>query len=489
LSGDRTAHGDAEPSTLRDGSALGSSINRQGPLTAFALVVAWSGSEPERLGESLMIPTDADSDRRFVFGRGTVSNGDERLQLLRVRPGRFDRSAPLNNPWVSRKQLVFRVEPTREIRIQNIGRCKMQVNGAVTDGAVLRPGDVLGLKNQLLFYCTLREFSSKSIAVPEPWPQFADADADGIVGESPEVWEVRAQIAFLAARSGNVLLLGASGTGKELVAHAIHRLSARHKKQMLSRNAATFPEGLIDAELFGNVKDYPNAGMPARPGLIAAADGSTLFLDEIGELPSELQAHLLRVLDSKGEYQRLGEAFTRTSDFRLMAATNRPVEHLKSDLAARFPFRLTLPDLNVRREDVPLLARHLLRRAAVKDTGIARHFFDKERGEPRISPSLIERLLRQRYTTHVRELETLLWQSVATSSGHHLALTDQVREKLGAVSDAAVAQPRRGLPSSEEVRAALERNQGVQERVWRELGLRNRYVLKRLIKKFGLSND
>ena len=133
----------------------------------------------------------------------------------------------------------------------------------------------------------------------------------------------------------------------------------------MSRNgSATLPAGLIDAELFGNVANYPNAGMAERPGLIGEADGSTLFLDEIGELPDALQTHLLRVLDDGGEYQRLGDARRRHADLRLIAATNRPVRQLKHDLAARLRLRVHLPGLNERPEDVPLLARFLLQRAA-----------------------------------------------------------------------------------------------------------------------------
>ena len=139
------------------------------------------------------------------------------------------------------------------------------------------------------------------------------------------------------------LLLGESGTGKELAARAVHQLSQRGRQQFVARNAATLPAGLIDAELFGNAKNYPNPGMPERRGLIGEADGGSLFLDEIGELPVELQAHLLRVLDGDGEYQRLGEGVARRSNFRLIAATNRDPSTLKHDLAARFTARIELP--------------------------------------------------------------------------------------------------------------------------------------------------
>jgi two-component system nitrogen regulation response regulator GlnG/two-component system response regulator HydG len=398
----------------------------------------------------------------------------------------------VSNAWISRRQLVFRVEGEGGLRVDNVGRCKMLLNGIATDAGRLQPGDLLELKGQLLLHCVQwpRWVPRPSEYPMERAPAFGEADSDGLVGESPAVWSLREDVSFLAARAGNVLLLGASGTGKELVAHAIHGLSSRRGKKLLARNAATIPEGLIDAELFGNVKDYPNAGMPARPGLFGAADGSTLFLDEIGELPAELQAHLLRVLDSKGEYQRLGEAFTRTADVRLIAATNRPVELLKQDLVARFPLRAGLPDLNQRREDIPLLVQHILRQAAAKDAAIGKRFFERrtsDRPTPRIAPDLILALVAHSYTTHVRELEGALWQAIATSPGQQLELTTAVSEKLGVTAKDKRAELIAGKPPSrEEVVACLERNGGVQERAWRELGLKNRYVLKRLIKKFGL---
>src|SRR4029077_9274313 len=127
-----------------------------------------------------------------------------------------------------------------------------------------------------------------------------------------------------------VVIAGQSGSGKELVAQAIHALSGRADRRLVSRSAATLPEALIDAELFGNAKNYPNPGMVERSGLIGEAHGSTLFLDELGELPHAAQAHLLRVLDG-GEYQRLGEAQARVSDFRLVVATNRILSSLKPD--------------------------------------------------------------------------------------------------------------------------------------------------------------
>ena len=135
--------------------------------------------------------------------------------------------------------------------------------------------------------------------------EFGAADRHGIVGESPAAWELRGRVAFSAGRDAHVLITGPSGTGKELVARAIHESSARHTRSLVARNASTFPSTLIDAELFGNLANYPNAdaGTPRadRAGRFARLCSST----RLASWPADLQAHLLRVLDS-GEYQRLG---------------------------------------------------------------------------------------------------------------------------------------------------------------------------------------
>src|SRR5262245_8684270 len=173
--------------------------------------------------------------------------------------------------------------------------------------------------------------------------------------------------------------------------------------------------------------------MPERDGLIAEASGGTLFLDEIGELPPHLQAHLLRVLDRGGEYQRLGDGRPRRSDLRVIAATNRPIEALKHDFAARFSLRVELPGLAARREDIPLLFSHLLRAACQSNSAVAERFFEKRAGppaEPRIAPQLVDALLRHGYTHHLRELERLMWVGLSTSTDSFITLTPQLQAEL-----------------------------------------------------------
>jgi DNA-binding NtrC family response regulator len=298
------------------------------------------------------------------------------------------------------------------------------------------------------------------------------------VGETPRLGQLRDELAFYARRAGHALVLGPSGSGKELCARALHRLSARSRGPFVARNAATLPEGLIDAELFGNERNYPNPGMRERPGLVGEADGGTLFLDEIGEIPEGLQAHLLRLLDS-GEYHRLGGTAARRADLRLVGATNRPAEALKHDVAARLGLRIQTPGLDERREDIPLLILALLERLAASDPALRSEFFDPA---PRVDPGLVAALIQHTYSTHLRELESLLVLSMAGSRQGFLELTPAVRERLQARREAA---PGGSAPSREEIEAALART-GTATRAWQELGLSSRDALNRLMKKYGI---
>ncbi len=454
---------------------------------ALALVVAWCASEPFRVGESLVLPRPG---RETVFGRGAAGEDDaiERVVLRRVRPGSSDLAPPIRNAFVSRTQL--RLRGTADgVHVTNVGKRALFVDDVETTSGVVREGSALHVKGQLLMICVRRAREMPPAKTPLAMHPFGEPDAEGIVGESPAVWQLRERVAFAAARSPHVLLLGASGTGKELVAQALHALSSRSKRRMVARNAATFPAGLIDAELFGNTAGYPNPGMPERPGVVGEADGSTLFLDEIGELPNDLQAHLLRFLDEKGEYQRLGDARRRTSDVRVVAATNRAVEDLKHDLAARLQLRIDVPSLDARIEDVPLIARHLLRRIAARDPEIGARFFaqwDGQAGEPRVTRRLVSALLGHTYETNVRELESLLWCALSTSTRDEIDATAELRARIRTREDTS-PDAARPPPTAEEIRVSMEKHAGVQERVWRELGLANRYVLKRLLKKHAIA--
>ncbi len=443
-----------------------------------ALVLAWSASEPARIGELLLVGRES-----TYFGR--ASEGQENpIHLVRQRPGFNERAAPVTNPFLSRRQLKLSWVEDDAISVECLGKRPLIARGSTVQRAVLRPGDVVELRGLYLFVCVLRP--RRQPAGPEA-AQFGQADDNGVVGESPACWELRRQIAFAAQRTAHVLITGASGTGKELVARGIHAGSTRSGREIVARNAATLPSGLIDAELFGNIANYPNVGMPERPGLIGQASGSTLFLDEIGELAPELQAHLLRVLDD-GEYQRLGDARPRFVDLRLVAATNRNAADLKQDLCARFALRVEVADLNERLEDVPLLARHIVQHIAAGDANIGKRFlrgWNGHEGEPRFSAELVQALLLTNYTSNVRELEAMLWRSLQASQGDVLQLPSEMRAQLHER-----APPRQASEISvAALTESLKRHDGVRDKVWRELGLSSRHALHRLMKKLGVEAD
>ena len=447
------------------------------------LVLAWSLDEPERLGECFPV------EGATSLGRGTPLSDDPapRGSFLRNRPGLSRVCAPIANSRISRIHLVMQADG-ESIRLRSLGRAPVRINGLEVAEGVAREGDVVELHNAAVFYvcCRPKELPATS-AVDLGAFAFGEADPFGLVGESEAAWALRDAYAFAGSTNRHVLLLGESGVGKELAARSIHGLSAHRKAPLVSRNASTMPETLLDAELFGNAKNYPNAGMPERAGLVGEADGSSLFLDEIGELPERSQVHLLRVLDSDGEYQRLGESKPRRSALKLIAATNRSPETLKHDFLARFVHRIEIPGLGQRREDIPLVAAQILRNIAAKNTSIAARFFERRNNhvaEARLAPDLVARLLRHSFTHHVRELERLLWLAIGTATGDFIGLTSQVEAELrdSAESTTEVAEVDR-----ETLVRALADNDRSPTRTAKALGLKNRYVLIRLLKKHGLS--
>lgn len=468
-----------------------------------ALVVIWCRGASERVGDVLLVDPRHGED--LVLGRGDEGPpGDERARFVRQRPGTSTRRPAIMAPAISRRQLALRPAPNLGVYLRQLGRCPVTVNGAPVEEATLRPGDVVHLRHQLVLLCEPRptEMAPLESHLGDVLPPFGRPDFAGMLGEHPEVWRLRERLWFAARSERHVLLTGPSGSGKELAARAIHEGSARAHRPLVARNAATLPASLIDAELFGNVRGYPSSDMRERAGLIGEADGSTLLLDEIGDLPESLQTHLLRVLDRDGEYHRLGEARLRRSRFCLVAATNRDPEHLRSDFLARFRVRVSVPGLNTRRSDIPLLVRHLLDRASRELPDLDARFFGGRDGaprEPRVTPELITALVRHDYRAHVRELETALWASLTTSTQHFLALTPEVEELLAApadeVSEAALgeayaAAPRGSssgpAPSPAEIEDALRAHAGNVQAASRALGLESRYVLYRLMRKHGI---
>jgi two-component system nitrogen regulation response regulator GlnG/two-component system response regulator HydG len=478
-----------------------------------ALVIAWCPDAPERVGEVTFFEPGPQ-----ILGRGGTpleEAAEARVHFSRQRPDEMVRGRSLRSQRISREQL--RLTPNADfsrLTVECVGRCPLLVNGRLANAAEVVAGDTLQLQNELVLLVTRRPrglLATTRLRYPE-FP-FGAPDAFGIVGESPAVWRLREAARFAASVDEHALVRGESGTGKELVVRAIHALSARAGRPLVARNAATVPEGIVDAELFGNLKNYPNPGVPERPGLIGEADGSTLFLDEIGELPVHLQAHLLRVLDRGGEYQRLGEPKTRRADLRLVAATNRPLGALKHDLAARLTLRLEAPPLADRREDIPLIATHLLRQIGAGHPELSERFFEAAPDAsrvPRLDPALVEALLRHHYQTHTRELSTLLWRALTESTSSRLELSPGLAAAF-ACDDREDAPPLTPMPTipvaqsshsstepprpaadtatREQIESALAKHGGNVASAAEELGFRNRYVLYRLMKKLNLAGS
>ena len=458
--------------------------------SCFALCVLWSREEPARVGEVLLVPP---GDHRPGYTVGRATEVDDRgalpLALCQLRPFSLVTTGPLQDPRISRWQLAVR--PAGDgLHVELRGRGGLLVHGAPAERATVRVGDLLELTGRLLLLVTRRPLAWPRESSFYPTFPFGQADPHGLVGESPAAWALRRELSFAASRGEHTLVVGPSGAGKELVVRAIHRASRRGERPLVARNAATIPDTLIDAELFGNLRNYPNPGIPDRPGLLGEADGGTLFLDEIGELPAALQARLLRVMDC-GEYQRLGEARRRTTDVRLIAATNRDPAILKHDLLARFSVRLTVPGFAERPDDIPLIARHLVRQILADDPAARARLCPDD--EPRLSPQLITAAVRRSYNTHTRELSELLLRALAASPGPTLEgppLPTTSPPPSAPSPDSSPPEPDEAEPpgvTREQILAALDRCDGVRDRAWRELGLTSRYQLKRLLKRHNIA--
>jgi DNA-binding NtrC family response regulator len=260
-----------------------------------------------------------------------------------------------------------------------------------------------------------------------------------LVGSSPVMRTLYARMAKVAENDLNVLVHGESGTGKELVACAIHDRSARARGPFVALNCGAIPEALIDSELFGHTKGAFTGASEARPGVFVEADGGTLLLDEIGELPAAVQSRLLRVLQER-EVRAIGASGTRAVDVRVIAATHVDLDELVK--AKRFRpdlfYRLNvvsvwLPPLRERVEDIPLLVAHLLEK----------HAAHLKRPVPQLSHAFVHALERYPWPGNVRELENTIQCALALNSGQYFevdALPAQFYTSPGAVSNDNAAQ-------------------------------------------------
>jgi DNA-binding NtrC family response regulator len=305
----------------------------------------------------------------------------------------------------------------------------------------------------------------------------------GLVGRSRAVLETIKRAELVAASRSTVLITGETGTGKELVARAIHARSAQRDMPLIKVNCAAIPETLLESELFGHVRGAFTGATFTKKGRFALADGGTIFLDEIGTISLAVQAKLLRVLQDR-EFDPLGSERTQKVDVRVIAATNRDLRQLvasgkfQEDLYYRLHvIPIAIPPLRERREDIPLLVEHFLRRFA-RDNG-------KRIDE--VDPAVMSELERYDWPGNVRELENTIERAVVLATGPRLT-----REALWVMG--ATAPPAPGLPSlrlhanlewaeKETIRRALEQANGVKKDAAELMGISQR-ALSHYLQKY-----
>jgi len=306
---------------------------------------------------------------------------------------------------------------------------------------------------------------------PEPAAPVPAGGAPRLLGDSPAMRALRSEIARIAPTGATVLISGETGTGKELVARALHAGGPRAGRPFVAVNCAALVESLLEAELFGHEKGAFTGADRARPGRFEQAHGGTLFLDEVGELAPGLQAKLLRVLE-ESEFFRLGATRSTRVDVRVLAATNRDLKAggFREDLYYRLGVvTLTCPPLRERPGDVELLARRFL-------------------DQKSFSPAALERLTAYGWPGNVRELTNVCERCALLSPGEVIELTDLPLEvRLGQGDEAAAAGGVKTLREMERemVARALEATGGNRTRAAKLLGI-TYPTLKKRIDAFGL---
>jgi DNA-binding NtrC family response regulator len=379
---------------------------------AVALVLCQCLPEPHREGEVALV--DPRGRRPLVVGR----QGDPFFQQ---RPGEMIDRGRLRGDKISGEQLIVTAEGDGA-RVHNVGRAPIFVDGTrlpKNTSVLVMPGAVIEVFGHSVLLVTRRP-----LAIPAPHrlllplQPFGELDSMGFGGESPQAWEQREAVVVAANAGRNVLVFGETGTGKELVARAIHARSARARAPYLAVNSPNLTSEIAALSLFGGRANWPNPGTPETIGYFAAAEGGTLLLDELGEISAAVQANLLRALESG--YCRMGETVTRPTRCIVVIATNRGEAGVKEDVRMRCGVTIVSPSLSERREDIAQIARHLLLARAKKDPDFARSFVKADTGgRPYVEmdASLMNGLLRGPIRGNVRELDIILGMSIDAARG------------------------------------------------------------------------
>ncbi|HVS17515.1 MAG TPA: sigma-54 dependent transcriptional regulator [Planctomycetota bacterium] len=319
-------------------------------------------------------------------------------------------------------------------------------------------------------------------------------DFGQIVGDAPALREVLQKVEQVAPTGSTVLLRGETGTGKELVAHAIHINSTREGKPFVRVNCAALAAGVLESELFGHEKGAFTGAVARRPGRFELADGGTLFLDECGDIPPDVQVKLLRVLQER-EFERVGGTDTVRVDVRVISATHRDLEDLiaqgkfREDLYYRLNvFPITLPPLRDRTEDLARLVEHFVGKFN-RVTGKQVRGFDQ---------SALAAMAQYGWPGNVRELENVVERAIIVARGAEVTATDLDFGRRASAAPPSTPAPAAGVSARPlqarlhdqertEIVAAIERNQGNIAQAARQLGI-NRSTLYYRLRKHGLDH-
>jgi PAS domain S-box-containing protein len=313
---------------------------------------------------------------------------------------------------------------------------------------------------------------------------------EDIISKSPLIHKLFAILPDVAESDSTVLIQGPSGSGKELFARAIHNLSPRRERKYVVINCGTLPVQLFESELFGYVKGAFTDAKRDKPGKLAAADGGTVFLDEVAELPMSTQVKLLRVLQQR-EYEPLGSTETVSVNIRVVAATNQDLRELvaqgkfRDDLYFRLAVvRFDLPPLRDRREDIPYLVDHFIKKNNAR----------RGKNVIGVSPDVMSILMRHDFPGNVRELENIIEYCFVVCHGSVIQRQHLPREVLNSMTEPATPEEARKDPLTrvaderERIKAVLAMHGGNRSRAARELGI-DRTTLWRKLKRYGIKAE
>jgi two-component system response regulator HydG len=388
--------------------------------TAFVLVVEDDPAHGEALVEGL---------RREGHACHLVGSGQEALDSVRARPPDvvltdYKLGGPMDGMDVLRR--TKEISPSTEVILmtaygsEQLARDALSPSNPVTAyDYLIKPVDIDVVRDKVN-RAAAKAMAARDVTVLRERMEQA-FNYEGIIGASSALAREIGRIKKLARSKSTVLILGESGTGKELVAQALHSNSPRSGKPFKVINCAALSESLLESELFGHVRGAFTGAITEKKGILEAADGGSLFLDEIGDMPLNMQAKLLRTLET-GEVQRVGSTETRIVDVRFIAATHRNLRELvdKGEFREDLFYRLhaqgavRLPALRHRREDIPLLARHFLELANKANNANITGF----------TPEVMRRLTSYSWRGNVRELRSVIEQMVIEAEHEVLDVRD-----------------------------------------------------------------